>query len=310
MQRLSHGGAEQRRRQRGAARTLRGDDRASAARLHDGAERALNSAVDGFRNGNGGRPVFSPLLIELMEASWLVASVDLGLSQIRSGAMLLAFLRKPAVYAQGDYAQSFSAINRENLLKDFAKIARESKETSIVLPDAPASKAGAAAEGGESFIAKFCEDFTAKAKAEIRQMVDILARRRKNNPILVGEPGVGKTAVLEGLALRIVQGDVPDTIKGSTLLSLDMGLLEAGASVKGEFERRLKGVLDEIKASEKPVILFIDEAHMLVGAGGQAGGSDAANLMKPALARGEIKTCARRDKDLRRDDVEGIQKIL
>ena len=106
-------------------------------------------------------------------------------------------------------------------------------------------------------------------------MVDILARRRKNNPILVGEPGVGKTAVLEGLALRIVQGDVPDTIKGSTLLSLDMGLLEAGASVKGEFERRLKGVLDEIKASEKPVILFIDEAHMLVGAGGQAGGSDA-----------------------------------
>ena len=266
-------------------------------------ERALNSAVDGFRNGNGGRPVFSPLLIELMEASWLVASVDLGLSQIRSGAMLLAFLRKPAVYAQGDYAQSFSAINRENLLKDFAKIARESKETSIVLPDAPASKAGAAAEGGESFIAKFCEDFTAKAKAgkidpvfgrdaEIRQMVDILARRRKNNPILVGEPGVGKTAVLEGLALRIVQGDVPDTIKGSTLLSLDMGLLEAGASVKGEFERRLKGVLDEIKASEKPVILFIDEAHMLVGAGGQAGGSDAANLMKPALARGEIKTCA------------------
>lgn len=267
------------------------------------AQRALNSAVDGFRNGNGGRPVFSPLLVELMEASWLVASVDLGLSQIRSGAMLLAFLRKPAVYAQGDYAQSFSAINRENLLRDFAKIARESKETSIVLPDAPASKAGAAAGDGESFIAKFCEDFTAKAKAgkidpvfgrdaEIRQMVDILARRRKNNPILVGEPGVGKTAVLEGLALRIAQGDVPDTIKGSTLLSLDMGLLEAGASVKGEFERRLKGVLDEIKASEKPIILFIDEAHMLVGAGGQAGGSDAANLMKPALARGEIKTCA------------------
>ena len=267
-------------------------------------QRALNAAVDEFRSGNGGRPVFSPLLIELMEASWMVASVDLNLSQIRSGAILLTFLRKPAVYAQGDYVREFSAINRENLLKDFAKIARESKETSVVLPQGPASRQGTVPGGdGESFIAKFCDDFTAKAKAgkidpvfgrdaEIRQMVDILARRRKNNPILVGEPGVGKTAVLEGLALRIVQDDIPDTLKGSVLLSLDMGLLEAGASVKGEFERRLKGVLDEIKASEKPVILFIDEAHMLVGAGGQAGGSDAANLMKPALARGEIKTCA------------------
>lgn len=266
------------------------------------AQRALNAAVDGFRSGNGGRPVFSPLLIELMEAAWLVASVDLKLSRIRSGALLLAFLRKPAVYAQGDYTQAFSAVSRENLLKNFAKIADGSKETSMTLPEAPASKAAAGGDA-ESFVAKFCEDFTAKAKAgkidpvfgrdaEIRQMVDILARRRKNNPILVGEPGVGKTAVLEGLALRIVQGDVPDAIKGSTLLSLDMGLLEAGASVKGEFERRLKGVLDEIKASEKPIILFIDEAHMLVGAGGQAGGSDAANLMKPALARGEIKTCA------------------
>ncbi len=267
-------------------------------------QRALNAAVDGFRNGNGGRPRFSPLLVELMEAAWLVASVDLGLNQIRSGAILLAFLRKPAVYAQGNYTQEFAPINRENLLKDFGKIARESKETLVVLPSGPASKPGAAAGAdGESFIAKFCEDFTAKAKAgkidpvfgrdaEIRQMVDILARRRKNNPILVGEPGVGKTAVLEGLALRIVLDDVPETLKGCVLLSLDMGLLEAGASVKGEFERRLKGVLDEIKASEKPIILFIDEAHMLVGAGGAAGGSDAANLMKPALARGEIKTCA------------------
>ena len=123
-------------------------------------------------------------------------------------------------------------------------------------------------------------------------MVDILARRRKNNPILVGEPGVGKTAVMEGLALRITQGDVPETLRGVTLLGLDMGLLEAGASVKGEFERRLKGVLDEIKASPKSIILFIDEAHLLVGAGNAAGGSDAANLMKPALARGEIRTCA------------------
>ncbi len=266
--------------------------------------RGLNAVLDDFRSGNAGRPVFSPLLIELMESAWLISSVDLGLSQIRSGAMLLAFLRKPAVYAQGNYTDAFSSINREELLRDFGKLAQVSKETTLSLSGGASSGAPAVAgQPGESFIAKFCEDFTAKAKAgkidpvfgrdeEIRQMVDILARRRKNNPILVGEPGVGKTAVLEGLALRIVEGDVPEVLSGVTLLSLDMGLLEAGAGMKGEFERRLKGVLDEIKSSEKPIVLFIDEAHMLVGAGGQAGGSDAANLMKPALARGEIRTCA------------------
>lgn len=266
--------------------------------------RGLNAVLDDFRSGNAGRPVFSPLLIELMESAWLISSVDLGLSQIRSGAMLLAFLRKSAVYAQGSYTDAFSSINREELLRDFGKLVQASSETTMSLPEGGAS-GGPSVTGqpGESFFAKFCEDFTAKAKAgkidpvfgrdeEIRQMVDILARRRKNNPILVGEPGVGKTAVLEGLALRIVEGDVPEVLNGVTLLSLDLGLLEAGAGMKGEFERRLKGVLDEIKSSEKPIILFIDEAHMLVGAGGQAGGSDAANLMKPALARGEIRTCA------------------
>jgi type VI secretion system protein VasG len=127
---------------------------------------------------------------------------------------------------------------------------------------------------------------------EIRQIVDILARRRKNNPILVGDPGVGKTAVIEGLALRIAQGDVPESLTDVTLINLDMGLLEAGAGMKGEFENRLRGVINEVKSSEKPIIMFIDEAHTLVGAGGQAGGSDAANLLKPALARGELKTCA------------------
>ena len=268
--------------------------------------RLLDAALDDFRSGNSGRPVFSPLLIELLENAWLIASVDLGLAQIRSGAVLLAFLRKPAVYAQGSYADVFSVISRDDLLHDFASLANASDETASMAAAAPASGGAApsaAGQPGESFIAKFCEDFTAKARDgkidpvfgrddEIRQMVDILARRRKNNPILVGEPGVGKTAVLEGLALRIVEGDVPDVLSGVTLLSLDMGLLEAGAGMKGEFERRLKGVLDEIKASPAPIILFIDEAHMLVGAGGAAGGSDAANLMKPALARGEIRTCA------------------
>ena len=163
-----------------------------------------------------------------------------------------------------------------------------------------AGKAGPEAAG---FIAKYCQDFTVRAKEgkidpvfgrdkELRECVDIFARRRKNNPILVGEPGVGKTAVIEGLALRITEGDVPEMLAGVTLLGLDMGALQAGAGMKGEFENRLKGVLNEIKSSEKPIILFIDEAHTLVGAGGQAGGSDAANLLKPALARGELRTCA------------------
>ena len=272
--------------------------------------RLLDAALDDFRAGNSGRPVFSPLLIDLLENAWLTASVDMGLAQIRSGAVLLAFLRKPAIYAQGSYADLFSPVNRDEMLRGFSGIANASDETAAIAGSSAASggtggnaAASAAGQPGESFIAKYCEDFTAKARngkidpvfgrdEEIRQMVDILARRRKNNPILVGEPGVGKTAVLEGLALRIVEGDVPESLAGVSLISLDLGLLEAGAGIKGEFERRLKGVLDEIKASETPIILFIDEAHMLVGAGGAAGGSDAANLMKPALARGEIRTCA------------------
>lgn len=274
----------------------------------DALKKALNKALEEFQKGNPARPVFSPLLQELLEAAWLVTSIDINISRIRSGAILLAFLRRPSLYAQGQYSSILSVVNREELVKNFAKIAAASTEDS-----GPTAKEGGASdsrssssivsEDGESFIAKFCEDFTAKAAKggmdpvfgrdnEIRSMINILARRRKNNPILVGEPGVGKTAVMEGLALRITEGDVPDTLKGVTLLGLDMGLLEAGASMKGEFERRLKGVLDEIKASPTPIILFIDEAHLLVGAGNSAGGSDAANLMKPALARGEIRTCA------------------
>ena len=268
--------------------------------------KALSGALEQFRSGSAGRPVFSPLLLDLLEAAWLVSSLDLGLGAIRTGAVLMAFLDKPAVYAQGSYLESFGNVNRQDLRKSFRQLAEASKEDAPALGQQPASAdAGspAAAQQGEAFCAKFCQDFTEKARAgkidpvfgrdqEIRQIVDILARRRKNNPILVGEPGVGKTAAVEGLALRIAEGDVPETLQGVTLLGLDLGLLEAGAGMKGEFERRLKGVLDEIKASPKPIVLFIDEAHMLVGAGGAAGGSDAANLMKPALARGEIRTLA------------------
>lgn len=268
--------------------------------------RELQRCLSLLRSGNTGRPVFSPTLQDVLEAGWLVSSVDLDAAAIRSGGVLLAFLRRPGFYAQGDYASLLRSLEPDRLLRDFASLTDGSCETDVRrMEEAGAPSAGGAspAQGGESFLARFCEDFTAKARAgrldpvfgrdqEIRQMVDILARRRKNNPILVGEPGVGKTAVMEGLALRISEGDVPETLRDTVLLGLDIGLLEAGASVKGEFERRLKGVLDEIRASEKSIILFIDEAHLLVGAGNSAGGSDAANLMKPALARGEIRTCA------------------
>lgn len=264
--------------------------------------RELGRGLDDFRSGNSARPVFSPVLVDLLEAAWLVASVDLGQRSIRSGAALVAYLRRPALYSQSAQSRLLAGINKDELSANFAVLTRESVENAEPAA-AEAAEETAAVAAAEGFAAKFCEDVTAKARAgkidavfgrdaELRDMLTILARRRKNNPILVGEPGVGKTAVIEGLAKRIVDGDVPESLAGVTLLSLDMGLLEAGAGVKGEFERRLKGVIDEIKASPKPIILFIDEAHMLVGAGGQAGGSDAANLLKPALARGELRTCA------------------
>ena len=266
-------------------------------------QREVSRTLSQFRTGNTGRPVFSPTLQDILEAAWLVSSVDLGCSSVRSAGVLLAFLKRPGFYAQGDYTALFRSLDADALKKDFASLTKDSCENGAEEAAGTAAAQGPDGAPGQGFIERFCEDFTAKARAgrvdpvfgrdqEIRQMVAILARRRKNNPILVGEPGVGKTAVMEGLALRISEGDVPQTLKDTTLLNLDMGLLEAGASVKGEFERRLKGVLDEIKASPKSIILFIDEAHLLVGGGASAGGSDAANLMKPALARGEIRTCA------------------
>lgn len=277
----------------------------------------LNKALENFRNGNTARPVFSPLFVDLLEASWNETSLTKNFGQIRSGTIFLAFLKRPNAYLQNEFHEIFgSKDNFQNLLKydnisdnfeKFTLLSAEqenpSENTNFHENSTKILDKNKSATAGDSFITKFCENFTQKAKdgkldavfgrdEEIRKMVDILARRRKNNPILVGDPGVGKTAVLEGLALRIVEGDVPPLLQNVELLSLDMGLLEAGASVKGEFERRLKGVLDEVKNSEQNIILFIDEAHLLVGAGNSAGGGDAANLMKPALARGEIKTCA------------------
>ena len=270
-------------------------------------KKALEETLEDFKTGNAAKPVFSPLLIELFQEAWMIASIDLGDKKIRSGAMLSAFLAKPTFFASGRYVDLIKSIGREALMNQFWTLAKASVEHAASSGDEAGPGAapgeGRPAPAGSGALAKFCTDFTKKAKdgeidpvfgrdEEIRQMIDILARRRKNNPICVGEPGVGKTAVVEGLALRITQGDVPDLLKDVTLIGLDMGLLEAGAGVKGEFENRLKGVINEIKASEKPIILFIDEAHTLIGAGGTAGGSDAANLLKPALARGELRTVA------------------
>ncbi|MGR2703635.1 type VI secretion system ATPase TssH [Vibrio campbellii] len=258
---------------------------------------SVRSTLDTNAKGNGSKPVFSALLIEWLQESWLVSSLDLSETQIRSGALLLTLVSNPLRYGQHGYASILEAVNPDSLKRNFTELTSHSIEAQV----ATSEKTQAREDG--SALSKFTTDFTGKARKgeidpvfcrdqEIRQIVDILARRRKNNPIAVGEPGVGKTAVVEGLALKIVQGDVPDNLKGVELYGLDMGLLQAGASVKGEFEKRLNAVLDEVKNSPTPIILFIDEAHTLVGGGNQAGGSDAANLLKPALARGEVKTIA------------------
>lgn len=235
-------------------------------------------------------PVFSAELVQWLQDALLVGNLELGQSQIDQAALILALLRNPMRYAGSHYQPLLARLNAERL-REFA------------LAQQPASAPGKATPAGESNLSRFTHNFTQQARdgkldpvlcrdAAIRQMIDILARRRKSNPIVVGEAGVGKTAIVEGLALRIADGEVPDALKGVELLCLDLGLLQAGASVKGEFERRLQGVIDEVKASPKPIILFIDEAHTLIGAGGQACSGDAANLLKPALARGELRTIA------------------
>jgi len=248
---------------------------------------ALQSRVEHSASRN---PVFAPELVQWLQDALLVANLELGQSQVEQAALILALLRNPMRYAGSRYQSLLAKLNIERL-KEFALSQKEQPAT------------GKPGVQGESLLERFTHNLTQQARdgkldpvlcrdGAIRQMVDILARRRKNNPIVVGEAGVGKTAIVEGLASRIAAGEVPLVLKGVELLSLDMGLLQAGASVKGEFERRLKGVIDEVKASPKPIILFIDEAHTLIGAGGNAGGSDAANLLKPALARGELRTIA------------------
>lgn len=232
-------------------------------------------------------PVFAQALVQWLQQALMIAHLELRQTEVDHGALLLALLRHPLQHAGSAYQAFLSRLDAQRV-------------QGFVLSQAPEADA---APKGESLLERFTQDLTRQAHegridpvlcrdAEIGQLIDILLRRRKNNPILVGEAGVGKTAVVEGLALRVATAQVPGPLKDVRVLTLDMGLLQAGAGIKGEFERRLKGVIDEVNASAKPVILFIDEAHTLVGAGAQAGASDAANLLKPALARGELRTIA------------------
>lgn len=272
-------------------------------------KRELTREVEARKTGNTGRPVFSPLLIEWISSAWLLGSVELGLGQIRSGLLIVTLLADRSRFGGGRYMDLLEQVSVEELRRKLLDIVAGSKEESAALglqtakPAADGKPGAAAGISEDSAIGRFCINVTEQARSgkidpvfardrEMRLIVDILGRRRKNNPIAVGEPGVGKSAIVEGLALKIVEGDVPEFMQNVELLSLDLGLLQAGAGVKGEFENRLRGVIDEVKASPKPIVLFIDEAHTLIGAGGAAGGSDAANLLKPALARGELRTIA------------------
>ncbi|KVT95234.1 ClpV1 family T6SS ATPase [Burkholderia ubonensis] len=285
-----------------------------ASRIDPHALRAdLEHELTRLKTGNTRTPVFSVHLIALFEQAWLIASLDSQLGRIRSGHLLLALLTAPdlAQFAQRMSAQ-FAEIRVTDLKHKFDEITAGSSEAEPRQAEADDGDGGdapaldAAPAGGPSktpALDTYTTNLTQRARdgkidpvigrdAEIRQAIDILMRRRQNNPIMTGEAGVGKTAVVEGLALRIAADDVPPPLRGVALHVLDMGLLQAGASVKGEFENRLKSVIDEVKKSAHPIILFIDEAHTIIGAGGQAGQNDAANLLKPALARGELRTIA------------------
>ena len=268
--------------------------------------RDLTRALDRLKTGNARTPALSPRLPKLITEAWTLASIGLGVDKIRSGHLLLALLESDdlARLARESSAE-FGRISVEDLHKRLADITAASPEAVGEQAVSAGGPAGARAAGGGKTPAldQYTIDLTGRARKgdidpvlgrdfEIRQLVDILTRRRQNNPILTGEAGVGKTAVVEGLALRIVAGDVPPPLQPVSLRTLDLGLLQAGAGVKGEFENRLNGVINEVKASPQPIILFIDEAHTMSGAGGQAGQGDAANLLKPALARGELRTVA------------------
>lgn len=264
----------------------------AALRQFDVSRAALLKTLHQHRTGantEGSSPVFSADLVQWLQEAFMLSKLDLQLEQVLEGALLLALLNNPSRHAHRPCYGVLADMPKDKLRQLLDGLLSEQHQ------HAPQATDGA--------LQQFTTDFTAQARdghidpvlgreGEIRQMIDILARRRKNNPIVVGDAGVGKTAVVEGLALKVANGEVPPILAGVEIRSLDMGLLQAGASVKGEFERRLQAVINGVKQSSVPIILFIDEAHTLIGAGGQAGGSDAANLLKPALARGELRTIA------------------
>jgi type VI secretion system protein VasG len=273
--------------------------------------RQLTTAIEKFDRGNSRTPAMSPHILRLLREGWVQSTLFLESGLIRSGGILLALYEDDSLRATiYESCPVLAKVPRETLRETLRELVRESSEQGMTTP----ASAGLPSQSSPvptathvpvdtSALGKFTVDLTADARAgkidpirgrdsEIRQVVDILTRRRQNNPILVGDAGVGKTAVVEGLALRVVAGDVPLPLREISLRVLDLALLQAGAGVKGEFEERLKNVINEVKTSPKPVILFIDEAHTMIGAGGQAGQGDAANLLKPALARGELRTIA------------------
>ena len=258
---------------------------------------------------------FSIDVEESVEKSWLYASLKYASNQVRSGHLVVGIIKTPALRNKLlMISQEFKKINADMLIDELDSIVQGSPEDQMMASDGsqlagnaqPGEYSGAmpsASMGKQKALQQFSVDLTESARQgkidpivgrdnEIRQLIDILMRRRQNNPILTGEAGVGKTAVVEGFALKIASGDVPPPLQGVSIRTLDLGLLQAGASMKGEFENRLRQVIDEVQASEKPIILFIDEAHTLIGAGGSAGTGDAANLLKPALARGTLRTIA------------------
>jgi type VI secretion system protein VasG len=271
----------------------------------------LQRSLDSFKRGNARGPQFSVKLMDMLTEAWTIATLDFEANEIRTGHTILALLSNDELHRLiRDVSKELEMIPVETLRNDFFKVTAQSREqhSAAGAAAAPASAGddGAprpAGSGKTQHLDQYTENLTAKAKAgkidpvlgrdfEIRQVVDILMRRRQNNPIMTGEAGVGKTAVVEGFALRVSQGDVPPALRNVQVHSLDLALLQAGAGVKGEFENRLKGLINEVKSSPHPIILFIDEAHTMIGAGGQAGQNDAANLLKPALARGELRTIA------------------
>jgi type VI secretion system protein VasG len=301
-------------------KALDGSDNDLAAILkHFGVDRSrltkeLERSLDSLKSGNARSPAFSPAVVKMLSEAWTVASIDFNAGSIRTGFTLLALLGDEELARMvKDFSKELQAIPPEGLRSSFYDIVAKSAETQTTLGTAVAEGKEDRAGGGEAapgasrgktpHLDQYTVNLTANAKAgkidpvlgrdiEVRQMIDILMRRRQNNPILTGEAGVGKTAVVEGFANRVVSGDVPPALQGVHIHSLDLALLQAGAGVKGEFENRLKGLINEVKSSTEKIILFIDEAHTMIGAGGQAGQNDAANLLKPALARGELRTIA------------------